>query len=126
MFRLIPLLLIVLLAACGAQPAQPAQPAAQTLPAPISSVTVEIAESLPVQVFARIQGEIGDGCNSLGAITQRREGNVIEVDVTINRSNAEACTMIMQMLDERVQLEGEFPAGEYTVRVNGVEQTFTV
>lgn len=123
MFRLIPLLLIALLAACAAQPAQPA---GRSFPAQISGVEVEIAESLPVQVFARIQGDIGDGCHSLGAITQSRQGNAIDVTVTINHSGAEMCTMQMQMLDQRVQLEGDFPAGEYVVRVNGVEQAFTV
>jgi len=129
MLRLIAILFVALLAACGtAQPAAPAQPAqpARSFPAQIDTVTVEIAESLPVQVFARLEGYLGDGCTSLGAITQSREGNLIEVSVLANHSGAEACTMIAQVIDERVQLEGEFPAGTYTVRVNGVEQTFQI
>ena len=126
MFRFLPILMLALLAACGAAiPSQPA-PAGRDFPAQIDSVSVEVAESFPVQVFAHIQGTLGDGCTSLGAITQQREGNTIEVSVNAHHSGAEVCTMMAKFIDERVQLDGTFPAGEYTVRVNGVETTFTV
>lgn len=123
MLRLLTILLAATLAACGAQPAQRAQ---RVEPATITTVEVEIRESHPVQVVAHIQGELGNGCMSLGAITQRREGQVIEVSVPAIHSGAEICTMQLQLIDERVELEGPFAPGDYTVMVNGVETTFSV
>lgn len=125
MLRLITLLLALFaLAACGAQPAQPIQP--RTEPVVVEDVQVEILESDPVQVVAVIKGGLGNGCLSLGEITQRREGNTIEVTLLANHSGAEACTMIYQIVDERVRLDGSFAPGEYTLIVNGVERTFSV
>jgi hypothetical protein len=85
-----------------------------------------ILESFPVQVNARVQGTLGDGCTSMGEITQQRNGNEIIVTITANHSGAETCTMIAQLLDETIPLEGEFPTGEYVLRVNGIEERFQV
>jgi hypothetical protein len=124
MLRLLTILIAAAaLAACGAQPTAPAQ---QVSPAPISSVEVELRESSPVQVVANIKGELGDGCMSLGEITQRREGNLIEISVPAVHSGAEVCTMQLQLIDESIQLEGPFAPGDYTLSVNGVETQFSV
>jgi hypothetical protein len=124
MLRLLALLFaLIALAACGGQ--GPAS-SPNTQPAQITTVNVELLESSPVQVVAHIQGELGNGCMSLGSITQRRDGNVVEVTVPAIHSGAEACTMQMQLIDQRVQLDGPFAPGDYTVRVNGVEATFSV
>lgn len=125
MLRLIPLLLALLaLAACGAQPAQQTQP--NTRPAEISAIQVEILESMPAQAVAVIEGGLGDGCTTLGEITQRREGNTITITVPAVHSGAEICTMVYQIFTERVQLEGSFEPGDYKVIVNGVERSFSV
>ena len=92
----------------------------------IDAVEVRIAESYPVQVFVNVTGSLGDGCTSLGAITQQRSGNTIDVTMQTNHTGAEVCTAIAQLIDENIKLEGEFPAGSYTVRVNGVERAFQV
>jgi hypothetical protein len=92
----------------------------------VDNVEVQVAESAPPQVSARVQGTLGNGCYSLGQITQQRNGNTIEVTITTKHSGAEVCTMIAQMVDETIRLEGDFPSGEYTVRANGVEKTFMV
>ncbi|HMQ29319.1 MAG TPA: hypothetical protein PKD53_01275 [Chloroflexaceae bacterium] len=125
MLRLLAMLLAaVALAAWGAQPAQPAQQRVE--PAEIETVTVEILESDPVQVVANIQGYLGNGCMSLGEITQSRSGDTVEVTVPAIHSGAEICTMQLQLIDERVPLEGPFAQGEYTLIVNGVETSFSV
>jgi hypothetical protein len=124
------LLTLFALAACGAQPAQPQpanpEPRPRVQPAEVTGVEVEIRESLPVQVVAVIDGGLGNGCMSLGEITQFRDGNTITVEINANHSGAEACTMIYQTFSERVQLEGEFAPGDYTLIVNGVEKEFAI
>lgn len=125
MLRIVFLALVVaMLAACSPQPAL--QNTQRVEPATITTVDVEQLESSPVQIVAHIQGELGNGCMSLGEITQTRNGNVVEITVPAVHSGAEACTMIMQLIDERVQLDGTFDPGTYTLRVNGVETTFNV
>ena len=71
------------------------------------------------QVF--LEGQVGDGCNSLQPITQQRSGNTFDVAVRYRRQG-DICTMIMQMLNNWVPLSGTFAPGEYLVRVN--DQTF--
>lgn len=145
--RLVQILVFALvLAACGSTGAQPSgntasaatvpsatalpegtkQPMPYETPAQIDSVEVQIAESHPVQVFAQVKGTLGDGCTSLGTISQKRNTNTIEVTVLANHTGAEVCTMIAQIIDKNIALEGDFPAGQYVVRVNGVEKQFSV
>jgi hypothetical protein len=131
---LVILLALAALAACGAgapalgpaQPAGPTQPGPFSEPATIEMVEVELRESDPVQVVAHIEGYMANGCYSLGEISQRRDGNQIEVTVLADHSGAEVCTMQLQPIDERVLLEGDFAPGEYTLRVNEVETRFRV
>jgi hypothetical protein len=124
MWRLI-ILVALVLAACGTTGGTGGT-GGQTGTMQVDSVEVRIAESYPVQVFANIKGTLGDGCTSLGETRQSRNGSTIEVTITTNHSGADACTQIAQLVDQDIQLEGEFPAGTYTVRVNGVEKQFTV
>lgn len=118
--------LMGLLSACGANNGTGANPVPREGVITIETVEVTVAESFPVQVIAHVRGFLGDGCTSLGAITQERTGNTIKVTIAATHSGAEVCTMIAPMVDERISLEGEFPAGEYVVEVNGVATTFQV
>jgi hypothetical protein len=69
------------------------------------------------QPQAFLEGEIGDGCNSAQPITQKRSGNTFDIPVTYRRQG-EICTMVMQMLNQWVPLNGPFTPGEYVLRVN--------
>ncbi len=115
------LALVLLLSACGATAG-----GAQDSLLQVDNVEVQVAESSPPQVSARVQGTLGNGCFSLGEIRQQRNGNTIEVTITTKHSGSEVCTMIAQMVDEKISLEGDFPPGEYIVRVNGIERTFRI
>ncbi|GAB4435884.1 MAG: hypothetical protein OHK0015_27150 [Chloroflexi bacterium OHK40] len=122
MLRLIILLgMLLALAACGTP-----TPTPRTMPAEITGVEVEVLESQPVQVVAFVSGGLGDGCTSLGPISQARSGSTIELTVNATHSGAEACTMIYQTFEERIPLEGEFAPGQYTLIVNGSAHSFTV
>ena len=69
------------------------------------------------QPQAFVEGEIGDGCNSLQPMTQQRTGNTIDVTVTYHRQG-EVCTMILQLLNQWLPLTGPFAAGDYVLQIN--------
>lgn len=135
--RLLMFALSVLLAACAPAtqvsplpgPESPIQPPARDVtigPIQIDQVEVRIAESFPVQVFAHVTGFIGDGCSSALPVEQKREGNTITLTINRQRPTDAICTQIAKIFDENIRLAGDFPPGEYTLKVNTVTQTFTV
>jgi inhibitor of cysteine peptidase len=95
-------------------------------PATITSVDVLILESFPVQVNARVQGELGDGCTELLPVRQRRTGNEITLRFDTERLVDAICTQILRTFDQTVPLAGAFPPGRYLLRVNQVEARFDV
>ena len=92
----------------------------------IDSVGVLVRESAPPQVAIEVKGILGDGCAALHEVKQQREGNTITVSITATRPKDAMCTMIAKVYDENINLDGDFTPGEYTVIVNGVEQTFKI
>jgi hypothetical protein len=108
-------------ASCGATPTA----AVETRLLQVERVEVRIAESSPPQVTAEFRGILPDGCSSVGAISQERQGNTIVVTVTTLRTG-EICTQAIQVVDQQVRLQGDFPAGTYVVRVNSMEARFTL
>ena len=92
----------------------------------IDAVGVLIKESAPPQVAIDVKGILGDGCAALHEVKQQREGNTITVSITATRPKDATCTMIAKVYDEMINLDGDFGPGEYTVIVNGVEQTFKI
>ena len=107
-------------------PDMPVPPGITVAPIQIDTVELVVRESNPPQVAARVKGVLGDGCTTLKDITQTRNGATIEITITSQRPNEAMCTMIAQIFDQTIELEGEFPAGEYIVRVNGVEQRIKI
>jgi hypothetical protein len=96
-------------------PTAPTQPGSVTTGnVRITRVRAYIRDGRP-QAF--VEGEIGDGCNSLQPINQQRTDRRFDIAVTFRRQG-EICTMIMQMLNEWVPLNGTFAPGDYTLRAN--------
>jgi hypothetical protein len=95
-------------------------------PIQIDKVEVQITESQPVQVSAHVTGIIGDGCSSAMPVEQQRDGNTITLTINRQRPADAICTQIAKIYDETIRLQGDFPAGDYTLKVNTVTQTFTV
>lgn len=124
----VPSALVLFFAACG----QPAVPSASPSPAmivgriQIESVAVRLAQSFPVQVFARVKGVVGDGCSSLLPVEQSRAANVITLEIKRQRPKDAICTQIAVLFDQDIRLEGEFRTGEYMLYVNGIAQSFRV
>lgn len=91
---------------------------------PIQIDTVTVLLMAPAQASARVRGAVGDGCSTLKSVTQARSGNAVTVTILRERPVNAVCTQQLRLYDETIPLEGSYPAGRYTLKVNGVEVTF--
>ena len=95
-------------------------------PIEIETVEVNVGPARPALVIARVNGQLGSGCDFLHAIRPRREGHVITIDVERARFTAGPCTAILKLFQQELGLPGALEPGSYTLRVNGATRTFTV
>ena len=110
-------------AACGHSPAAPApSPPVTIRPIHVDSVEV-VLEGGP---SVRVRGVIGDGCTTLSSVQQERGRAAIDITILAERPTDAICTQIARLYDETLRLPGAYPPGTYLVRVNGVEQAFTI
>jgi len=123
-------LCLMAVVACSSASVAPAAPSAPVPGASQGAGTVGNVRITRVRTFIRdgrpqafVEGEIGDGCNSLQPVTERRTGSTVTVDVTYRRQG-DICTMLMQLLNQWVPLSGTFAAGDYTLKVNDITQSF--
>ncbi len=125
MLRVLTFIAVLLLGACtiADNPPRPAPPPGVLS---VERIDVQVLESDPVQVVAHVQGWLGDGCTTLGPISQTRSGAVIQVTLDAVHSGADLCTAIAPVVDERITLEGDFPPGEYILEILGDQISFTV
>jgi hypothetical protein len=125
-----PLVLLAVLAAGGCDDDSMTGPDQGTTvvvePIEIQSLEVIVGASRPAQVIARVRGALGSGCDFLHSIEQSREGRAVTVEVRRSKYTPGPCTAIFKEFQQELGLAGEFAAGQYTVRVNGVTQAFTV
>jgi len=92
----------------------------------IEDVNILMLESFPVQVNAEVKGTLRNGCEVIDEITTNRENNTFVVRISVEEEG-EVCTQALVPFEEVVGLDVEgLRAGEYTVDVNGVEETFTL
>jgi hypothetical protein len=121
MLRIAPIFFLLATAACSGS----TENDMVVEPITIESVDVLILESSPPQATARIKGVIGDGCSELHSEVQRRASDTVTITVLRQRPKEAICTQIAKLYDQTIRLEGTFPPGRYTLRVNSVEKTFT-
>lgn len=95
-------------------------------PIQIDSVDVQVMQSSPPTVAAQVRGVVGDGCSVLHSVKQERSGSTVTITILRQRPRDAICTQIALLYDERIQLEGQFAAGDYVLRVNGVQRAFTI
>ena len=116
----------VLVAAAGAgcdSPSTPAPAPPRTIVRPIQVDSVEVALAPP---SAHVRGVIGDGCTELDSVTVTRGENDISITIRSTRPEGAICTQIAKLYDAVLVLPGDFPPGQYVLRVNSVEKTFSV
>ena len=95
--------------------------------ATIESLDVQIMESFPVQVSVVLTGYLPDGCTEIYEINAPRKDQTFTIQVLTRRPVDLACTMAIVPFEETVSLDVEgLPAGDYTVEVGELSQTFTL
>ncbi len=148
-----PLLILVLLAACAPQAASPTTPApdspvssdmtpggempeAPYLPQPgdtelergnafIDSAEILVLESFPPQFLLNLGGSLPTPCHQLRVSASPPDSeNVIAVTVYTVVDPNTICIQVLQDFIQGVNLGG-FPAGTYTVQINGGEQSLS-
>ncbi|MCB0175156.1 MAG: hypothetical protein KDJ97_31905, partial [Anaerolineae bacterium] len=91
--------------------------------AQVTSASVAILESFPVQVNVIVQGNFPDGCTTVDQASQRQQDNTFFVNLITARPADAMCTQQIVPFEEIVALDvGGLKAGEYQVVVN--EQPF--
>lgn len=95
--------------------------------ATIESLDVQIMESFPVQVNVVLTGYLPDGCTEIYEINAPKEDQTFTIQVLTRRPVDLACTMAIVPFEEIVSLDVEgLPAGDYTVELGELSQTFTL
>jgi hypothetical protein len=101
-----------------------AAPEVEVTPIQIDRVEVRVLESSPPQATARVEGVIGDGCSELHSESQSRTGNTVTLTILRARPRGAICTQQAKLYAADVSLQGQYPPGDYVLRVNGVEEKF--
>ncbi len=78
-----------------------------------------ILESYPIQVVLRLEGNRPTPCHAVRvAVAPPDKRNQIAIEVYTVVDPGQACTQVLAPFNENIPL-GSFPAGDYTVIVNG-------
>jgi hypothetical protein len=133
--KIIPLLVVALtitVASCGGDASAHDRPpvgASPTAPSSVQTGPFDI-EVTRLRVFIKegrpqafVEGPLGDSCNALQQLVQRRDGNAFHVTMTANREGG-MCAQLMQYVNEWIPLIGPFRAGAHTIQVNGARLEF--
>ncbi len=92
----------------------------------VEGLTLNVMESFPVQVSAKVDGNLADGCVVLDEIKVSRGEETFELKFETHREG-DACTQALVPFEETVSLDvEELPAGTYTVVAGDVSETFTL
>jgi inhibitor of cysteine peptidase len=91
----------------------------------VESVELLMLESFPVQVHAVVKGSLSDGCTTVDQVTQTRQGNTFEIQITTRRPAEAMCTQALVPFEETIALDVVgLKAGVYVVNVNDVSSSF--
>ncbi|HSH03887.1 MAG TPA: hypothetical protein VLL52_15330 [Anaerolineae bacterium] len=140
------LILILLLTACGGSASDGTEPARDTgsnnntgntdttdttdqsgqEQVKIYVDTVEATVAADNSIDLHVTGTIGDACNTLEGVAQKRDGNNVTVTITALRQTGVACAELAQLYDETIRLDGVFEPGDYNIKVNDIASSVTV
>jgi hypothetical protein len=93
--------------------------------APIDEVRVYTMKSNPAQIGVYIKGGLSDGCTTFHDIEIAREGNNVNIKVTVQRPRGVDCPAIYTWFEKDINLGTDFAFGTtYTLKVNDYSTTF--
>lgn len=92
-------------------------------PASFRSDLVE-NDRVPVEVL--IKGSLPDACSDLHAVRQERAGHIINVRLEMRRPQGAVCATVVRPFRFYLMLDGTYPAGSYTLKLNRWVYTFSV
>jgi hypothetical protein len=94
--------------------------------APIDEVSISLLKSNPPQINVHIKGGLPDGCTTFHDSVVTREGNTVNIKVTIQRPRGMTCPAIYTNFEKDVNLGSDFILGTtYTLNVNDYSTTFS-
>lgn len=94
--------------------------------AKIHEVEVYFMESFPVQVGVLIKGGLPNGCTVFNDAVVTRDGDTVNVEVTVQTLLNVPCTEVYTIFEENINLGSDFVVGDiYTLNVNDYTTTFT-
>ena len=92
---------------------------------PINGISLQVTKSIPALVNITVQGYLSDSCALFHQIKQRREENLVVVEITTRRSKDAFCAQVITEITKNIRLVGNFSIGQnYKLIVNGVEKRF--
>ena len=113
---------------CAAPGTQPGDTdSTVSVPAPIESVVINIAESFPPEHFARVTSGLPNGCARFDAFDVARDGDVVSIAITnlVPAAPNTICTQVYGTVENNIALGSDFEGGKkYTVIVNDVTEAF--
>ncbi len=85
----------------------------------MNSADLLVMESFPVQIQMIVRGSLPTPCHSLRAVVNTPDkNNNIEVELYSVTNPDRLCAQVLQSFEASIPM-GSFPAGHYTVTVNG-------
>jgi inhibitor of cysteine peptidase len=93
----------------------------------VNELQILMMESFPIQVSVNVIGDLPDGCTSIvSSKAERVDDTTFELSIFTERPADMMCTMALVPFEEAIRLDVEgLPAGTYTVKGFGLEETFT-
>ena len=92
----------------------------------IMRVDVHVGDARPARVSLEVEGEHPDGCDFPVLVDQTRAGNRINVEIYREVPADVICPMILRPYKGRIQLDGRFDKGSYSIAVNSHSQQLDI
>ncbi len=92
----------------------------------IMRVDIHVGAARPARVSLEVEGEHPDGCDFPVLVDQTRAGNRINVEIYREVPADVICPMILRPYKGRIQLDGRFEKGSYSIAVNSHSQQLDI